>query len=76
MAHRRNQQCAVRNRQKRAWFFRDLMGSWGFGVCMDDTLTHRPLLGDFSDEVKFAEAIAFYPGCSPFAKDNSPQKIS
>lgn len=52
------------------------MGSWGFGVCMDDTLTHRPLLGDFSDEVKFAEAIAFYPGCSPFAKDNSPQKIS
>ena len=26
--------------------------------------------------MKFAEAIAFYPGCSPFAKDSAPSKIS
>ena len=41
-----------------------------------NTVTHKPPLGDFNDEVKFAEAIAFYPGCSPFAKDNAPAKIS
>ena len=34
------------------------------------------MLGDFSDEVKFAEAIAFDPGGASFAKDNAPQKIS
>jgi dienelactone hydrolase len=52
---------------------------WGWshgGSTVLNTVTHKPILGDFSDEVKFAEAIAFYPGCSPFAKDNTPQKIS
>ena len=33
-------------------------------------------LGEFPAELKFAESIAFYPGCSPFAKDSAPQKIS
>lgn len=33
-------------------------------------------LGEFPEALKFVEAIAFYPGCSPFAKDNAPQKIS
>ena len=52
---------------------------WGWshgGSTVLNTVTHKPILGDFGDEVKFAEAIAFYPGCSPFAKDNAPQKIS
>ena len=52
---------------------------WGWshgGSTVLNTVTHKPVLGDFSDEVKFVEAIAFYPGCSPFAKDNAPQKIS
>lgn len=52
---------------------------WGWshgGSTVLNTVTHKPVLGDFSDEVKFAEAIAFYPGCSPFAKDNAAQKIS
>jgi dienelactone hydrolase len=52
---------------------------WGWshgGSTVLNTVTLKPVLGDFSDEVKFAEAIAFYPGCSPFAKDNSPAKIS
>ena len=52
---------------------------WGWshgGSTVLNTVTHKPVLGDFTDDVKFAEAIAFYPGCSPFAKDNAPQKIS
>ena len=52
---------------------------WGWshgGSTVLNTVTHKPVLGDFSDDVKFVEAIAFYPGCSPFAKDNSPTKIS
>ena len=52
---------------------------WGWshgGSTVLNTVTHKPMLGDFSDEVKFAEAIAFYPGCSPFANDSAPQKIS
>ena len=52
---------------------------WGWshgGSTVLNTVTHKPVLGDFSADVKFAEAIAFYPGCSPFAKDNSPQRIS
>lgn len=52
---------------------------WGWshgGSTVLNTVTHKPVLGDFSDDVKFIEAIAFYPGCSPFAKDNSPAKIS
>lgn len=52
---------------------------WGWshgGSTVLNTVTHKPVLGDFSDAVKFAEAIAFYPGCSAFAKDNSPTKIS
>ncbi|MEO7255275.1 MAG: dienelactone hydrolase family protein [Casimicrobium sp.] len=40
------------------------------------TLTHRAPFGEFSDDVKFVEAIAFYPGCSSFAKDSAPNKIS
>lgn len=52
---------------------------WGWshgGSTVLNTVTHRSLPGVFSDDVTFAEAIAFYPGCSPFARDNSPQKIS
>ncbi len=52
---------------------------WGWshgGSTVLNTLTHKPAFGDFSDDVKFVEAIAFYPGCSPFAKDNAPAKIS
>ena len=52
---------------------------WGWshgGSTVLNTVTHTPALGGFSDEVKFIEAIAFYPGCSAFAKDNSPAKIS
>ena len=52
---------------------------WGWshgGSTVLNTLTRKPLLGDFSADVKFAEAIAFYPGCSSFAKDNAPAKIS
>ncbi len=52
---------------------------WGWshgGSTVLNTVTHKPVPGDFSDDVKFIEAIAFYPGCSPFAKDNSPAKIS
>lgn len=59
---------------------------WGWshgGSTVLNTVTHKPVAenrqsaqGDFSDDVKFVEAIAFYPGCSPFAKDNAPAKIS
>ena len=55
---------------------------WGWshgGSTVLNTVTRRggiAGLGEFPDEVKFAEAIAFYPGCSPFAKDGAPQKIS
>lgn len=52
---------------------------WGWshgGSTVLNTVTHKAPLGDFSDDVKFVEAIAFYPGCSPFAKDSSPAKIS
>jgi dienelactone hydrolase len=52
---------------------------WGWshgGSTVLNTVTHKPVLGDFSDDVKFVEAIAFYPGCSWFAKDNAPQTIS
>ena len=52
---------------------------WGWshgGSTVLNTVMHKPVLGDFSDDVKFVEAIAFYPGCSPFAKDNAPAKIS
>ena len=52
---------------------------WGWshgGSTVLNTVTHKSVLADFSDDVKFAESIAFYPGCSPFAKDNAPQKIS
>ena len=59
---------------------------WGWshgGSTVLNTVTHKPAgenrqsaPGEFSDDVKFVEAIAFYPGCSPFAKDSAPQKIS
>ena len=52
---------------------------WGWshgGSTVLNTVTHKSLLGEFANEVKFAEAIAFYPGCSPFAKDSAPAKIS
>ena len=59
---------------------------WGWshgGSTVLNTITHKSATldrqsapGDFSDDVKFVEAIAFYPGCSPFAKDNAPAKIS
>ena len=55
---------------------------WGWshgGSTVLNTVTRRggiAGLGEFPAEVKFVEAIAFYPGCSPFAKDNAPAKIS
>lgn len=52
---------------------------WGWshgGSTVLNTVTHKHALGDFSEDVKFVEAIAFYPGCSSFAKDNAPAKIS
>ena len=53
-----------------------LLGWSHGGSTVLNTLTHRVPLGEFSDDVKFIEAIAFYPGCSPFAKDSAPAKIS
>ena len=53
-----------------------LLGWSHGGSTVLNTLTHRAPLGEFSDDVKFVEAIAFYPGCSPFAKDSAPTKIS
>ena len=52
---------------------------WGWshgGSTVLNTVTHKPVFGDFDDSVKFIEAIAFYPGCSPFASDRAAQKIS
>ena len=55
---------------------------WGWshgGSTVLNTVTRRggvAGLGEFPAELKFAEAIAFYPGCSPFTKDNAPAKIS
>ncbi|MBC7711201.1 MAG: dienelactone hydrolase family protein, partial [Rhizobacter sp.] len=52
---------------------------WGWshgGSTVLSTVTHKPIFGDFSENVKFAEAIAFYPGCSAYANANSAQKIS
>ena len=51
---------------------------WGWshgGSTVLNTVTHQSL-GEFPAEVKFAEAIAFYPGCSPFARNSSIQKIA
>ena len=53
-----------------------LLGWSHGGSTVLNTLTHRSPLGEFSDGVKFIEAIAFYPGCSTFAKDAAPAKIS
>ena len=53
-----------------------LLGWSHGGSTVLTTLTHRTPLGEFSDDVKFIEAIAFYPGCTPFAKDAAPAKIS
>lgn len=59
---------------------------WGWshgGSTVLNTVTHRPAKQDrptadasFGEDVKFVEAIAFYPGCTPFSKDNAPAKIS
>jgi dienelactone hydrolase len=54
---------------------------WGWshgGSTVLNTVTHRSMggLGEFPAEVKFAEAIAFYPGCSPFARNGAAQKIA
>ncbi len=54
---------------------------WGWshgGSTVLNTVTHRSLggLGESPAEVKFAEAIAFYPGCSPFARNTAVQKIA
>ncbi len=53
-----------------------LLGWSHGGSTVLNTLTHRAPFGEFSDDVKFIEAIAFYPGCSPFAKDSAPSRIS
>ena len=55
---------------------------WGWshgGSTVLNTVTRRggiAGLGEFPEEVKFVEAIAFYPSCSPFAKADAAQKIS
>jgi len=52
---------------------------WGWshgGSAVLNTVTRKPVLGEFSDDVKFVEAIAFYPGCTAFSKDSAPAKIS
>jgi dienelactone hydrolase len=52
---------------------------WGWshgGSTVLNTLTHKSVVGDYTESVKFVEAIAFYPGCSPFAKDVAPATIS
>ena len=52
---------------------------WGWshgGSTVLNTVTQRAQPGERSAEATFVEAIAFYPGCSSFAKDSSPQKIS
>ncbi len=52
---------------------------WGWshgGSTVLNTLTHKPVFGDYTEDVKFVEAIAFYPGCSSFAKDVAPATIS
>jgi dienelactone hydrolase len=52
---------------------------WGWshgGSTVLNTVTHRTMLSGVPDEVKFIEAIAFYPGCSPFAKADAPQTLS
>ncbi|MEQ1594024.1 MAG: dienelactone hydrolase family protein [Casimicrobium sp.] len=51
---------------------------WGWshgGSTVLNTVT-RTENGEFPAEVKFAETIAFYPGCSPFARNTSMQKIA
>lgn len=52
---------------------------WGWshgGSTVLNAVTHKTPFADFDNDVTFAEAIAFYPGCSPFAKDSAPSKIS
>lgn len=52
---------------------------WGWshgGSTVLNTLTHKPVFGDYTDDVKFVEAIAFYPGCSSFAREVAPATIS
>jgi len=53
-----------------------LLGWSHGGSTVLNTLTHRAPLGEFDEDVKFVEAIAFYPGCSPFAKDSASNRIS
>lgn len=51
---------------------------WGWshgGSTVLNTVT-RTEDDKFPAEVKFAETIAFYPGCSPFARNTSMQKIA
>jgi len=51
---------------------------WGWsngGSTVLNALTHR-VADEFPAELKFAETIAFYPGCSPQARNTSLQKVS
>lgn len=51
---------------------------WGWsngGSTVLNALTHR-VADEFPAELKFAETIAFYPGCSPQVRNTSLQKIS
>ncbi len=52
---------------------------WGWshgGGATIATITRSGVLSGFSDEVKFAQAIAFYPGCSLYANAKGPKSIS
>lgn len=52
---------------------------WGWshgGSTVLATVTHAKPDGKFDEDVRFIEAIAFYPGCSPYARDTAPASIS
>ncbi|TAG48744.1 MAG: hypothetical protein EAZ30_06190 [Betaproteobacteria bacterium] len=52
---------------------------WGWshgGSTTLATITRGAATGGFSDELKFAQAIAFYPGCSLYAAPTGPKLIS
>ena len=54
-----------------------VLWGWSHGAStVLNTLTHKSVVGDYTEDVKFVEAIAFYPGCSSFAKDVAPATIS
>jgi dienelactone hydrolase len=52
---------------------------WGWshgGGATLATITRSARVSGFSDEVKFAQAISFYPGCAQYANAKAPKNIS